>query len=273
MRFAVFAAALFALPSVASAADYGLPPPPEEYEAAPVQFNWGGIYGGIHAGYANTDFKLEPLAQALAGSAYYAATALEVATSFARIDNSSNAGPAYGAFIGYNWDWDGAVIGLEADFTAFSGMSGYGAMPWDGRRKIIDGIDYTVASEGDADAELKHLTLLKLRGGVPIGTFMPYGTVGLAIGYQSLRANYYSDFVERKLDDDGYPAGVIAYGSKNAAIDKSGYTAGLALGAGIDWAVLPNLLLRAEYQYVAFSSFKGMETNVNMVRAGVGFKY
>ena len=97
MRFAVFAV-LLALPGVASAADYGLPPPPEEIEPAPVQFNWGGIYGGIHAAYANVDYRLEPLARSLAADAYYAAVEADLAQSFARIDNASKAGPGYGAF-------------------------------------------------------------------------------------------------------------------------------------------------------------------------------
>jgi outer membrane immunogenic protein len=273
MRFSVFAAALFALPSLASAADYGLPPPPDEYESAPVQFNWGGIYGGIHAGYANADFKLEPLAQALAADAYYDRVAKEVAVGFARIDNASKAGPGYGAFLGYNWDWQGAVVGVEAEFTAFSGLEGAGSMPTDGRRRTIGSVDYSVISEGEAEAQLKNVALLKLRGGVPMGTFMPYGTIGVAFGYQSLNAEYRSTYTERKLDDDGYPADVIAAGNANASINKTGYVAGFAAGLGVDWAVLPNLLLRAEYQYVAFSSFKGLETNVNLVKAGVGFRY
>jgi outer membrane immunogenic protein len=273
MRLSVFAAALFALPGLASAADYGLPPPPDEYESAPVQFNWGGIYGGIHAGYANADFKLEPLARALAADAYYDRTAKEVATGFARIDNASKAGPGYGAFLGYNWDWQGAVVGVEAEFTAFSGLEGEGIMEIDGRRRTIGSVDYGVRSEGEAEAQLKNITLLKLRGGVPMGTFMPYGTVGFALGYQSLNAHYRSIATERKLDENGYPAEDIYRGDANSSINKTGYVAGFGAGLGVDWAVLPNLLLRAEYQYIAFSSFKGLETNVNMVKAGVGFRY
>ena len=165
------------------------------------------------------------------------------------------------------------MVGVEADFTAFSGMGGSGTMPWDGRHETKNNIYYSVFSKGDAEAELKDVALFKIRGAVPFGTFMPYGTIGLAIGYQQLKANYYSTFSEYTLDYQGYPSNLLSSGDANAFINKTGYVAGLAGGIGADWAILPNLFLRAEYQYIVFSPFKGMETNVNMVRAGIGFKY
>lgn len=268
MRLTVLAAAIIVFPSLARSADYGLPPPPDEIDQAPVAFNWGGIYGGIHADYANTDFQVQSLATKLVNDAYYASVPLELARDFTRMSDSSKAGPGFGGFIGYNWNWDGAIIGLEADFTALSSNTAHSVITKEGRRRTIGSSTYSVASDGEADLELNNITILKLRGGVPFGSFMPYGTVGFALGYQKIRANYRSTGIEQAEDGS-----FISGGPANASVNKSGFVPGLALGLGADWALLPNLFLRAEYQYVAFSGFKGVDTTANLVRAGIAFKY
>jgi opacity protein-like surface antigen len=46
-----------------------------------------------------------------------------------------------------------------------------------------------------------------------------------------------------------------------------GYTAGL----GVDVNLISNLFLRAEWEYVRFTT--QVDTNVNTVRAGLGYKF
>ena len=53
--------------------------------------------------------------------------------------------------------------------------------------------------------------------------------------------------------------GVIAYG----------YTAGL----GIDIALMPNVFVRAEWEYIHFAPVMDVDIYVNTVRAGVGVKF
>jgi opacity protein-like surface antigen len=48
-----------------------------------------------------------------------------------------------------------------------------------------------------------------------------------------------------------------------------GYTAGL----GIDIAVLPNVFVRAEWEYVQFKTFQDVNLHLNTVRAGVGVRF
>ena len=45
------------------------------------------------------------------------------------------------------------------------------------------------------------------------------------------------------------------------------------VGGGIDYAVLPNFFLRAEYEYMGFADIADMKVNVNTVRAGAGVKF
>ncbi len=49
--------------------------------------------------------------------------------------------------------------------------------------------------------------------------------------------------------------------------------AGVALGAGLEFALTSNIVLRGEYQYILFNDFDGHKVNVNTVRGGAAVKF
>ena len=54
---------------------------------------------------------------------------------------------------------------------------------------------------------------------------------------------------------------------------NNAYAAGFLAGLGVDVAILPNVFLRAEWEYVAFTSINGISTNMNTGRVGIGARF
>jgi opacity protein-like surface antigen len=89
------------------------------------------------------------------------------------------------------------------------------------------------------------------RAGYAVGPFLPYAVLGVAVG----RFNY-SNLI----------AGTFT-GKDNA------YDAGFVTGLGVDWAITPGIFLRAEWEYIGFSTINGThaQTNTGLIGGGVRF--
>src|SRR4029077_9740226 len=75
---------------------------------------WDGVYVGLHAGMSvpGIDFTNDTryLAAALGGTPVTSATSTP-------LGNQDSTSPHFGGFIGYNTQWDGAVIGVEGTYN------------------------------------------------------------------------------------------------------------------------------------------------------------
>lgn len=89
------------------------------------------------------------------------------------------------------------------------------------------------------------------RAGYAFGQFLPYGFAGAAAG----RFNY----------------SITSGGTTNSR--DNAYAVGFTAGLGLDVAILPNLFVRAEYEYVAFSPLGGIRSSLNTARAGLGLRF
>jgi outer membrane immunogenic protein len=261
----------------AGAADYPSRQPMYEPASAPADdFQWGGLYGGIHAGVTNGDFRLGNVAQEMATNAYSNHIAQDLAVSIARLTTSgSDQQNAIGGFIGYNWLWENVVVGLELDYTHMQDKLTFFDAYSDSRRSdrglFSDSINYTAS----ARSQLGDYAILKLRAGYPVGRFLPFFTAGAVVAKQRVSGNYTSTYNELTLDPGtgaitGVNVGPITH---NATVGKSGFNLGGAFGAGVDFAVLDNLFLRAEYQWLGFTDYRGARTTANSFRLGAGVKY
>ncbi len=134
LKFGATAVALVLGATAASAADFGAPAPPETPQAyiAPA-FSWAGPYVGVLAGYGWADFNDTAVTD---GSGWLA-----------------------GGYLGYNWQIDPWVAGLEVD-AMWSGIRG---------------------SSGAVTNELDYLTTVRGRLGVAVDNWLFYGTGGFAM--------------------------------------------------------------------------------------------
>lgn len=95
---------------------------------------------------------------------------------------------------------------------------------------------------------------LRVRGAYVIGCFLPYLFGGAGLGSQK---------VEGSLS--AYPP-VVAWNA-----DKTKLVYGYSLGFGVDIMLDRGLFARVEYEYLRVTS--NFDSNVNSVRAGLGYKF
>ena len=145
---------------------------------------WEGFYVGGQASYGVTDGDFTNATKDLTAKMLYGTTMEKEfkVSEWPLMGNASNHGRAYGGFAGYNWQWDDAVVGIEANYLfGKTGTSDRGSMS----RSMVasDGYTYGVTSESTARMELNHVGSLRVRGGYAWNSFlMPYGFLGVGVG-------------------------------------------------------------------------------------------
>lgn len=192
---------------------------------------WGGFYIGFQGGYtnANVDFGIS------------GATVLP---------ERDVRGGNYGFLVGYNSQWEDVVLGVELGYT----------------RLNLDANTYDVGLESSAQVKLTDYLTFRGRAGYDLGNFLPYATLGLAVG----RAE-----VTRCEDTTGSTPPACAVGLYGSASErkKDTYAVGIAAGLGLDILLTENLFLRGEYEYVRFGSFENVNVDFHTVRGAVAAKF
>ena len=172
-------------------------------------FTWTGFYVGLHGGGM---YQGGDLNLASTGD-----TPLDAALN-PHLGGTSFIG---GALLGYNYQMGATVIGLEGDIgfgnahsTVVSAKSNVALDVWYADNKLVEHINGHVRS----------------RLGWANGPLLVYGAVGLALS-------------DGKVDVVGYcpPDIYYAHGSHQLI--------GLSLGAGVEYALTNNIILRGEYMY------------------------
>jgi opacity protein-like surface antigen len=213
--------------------------------ARPVVVDWQGVYIGGQGGWGSTDIKPEANINNDLAAAFAAQNGLPPA-GFGPPGSSHRTDSGYGAFIGYNTQWDDVVIGLEGNY--FNGKFG-SVSYWESTAA-------GVTSFSSVAMTVKDFGTLRARAGYVWGAFLPYAFGGVALGR--------ADVVRTVGVNDPTVPGVIATQNDRFIY---GYTAGL----GVDVSLYAGLFLRAEWEYIRFTS--AIDTNINTVRAGLGYKF
>src|SRR5262249_15961125 len=99
------------------------------------------------------------------------------------LGSASSTNTAYGAFAGYNWQWDDAVLGIEGNYVhnairAYSSSTGY---TYDIPAATVATVAYS-----RANVTLTDFGSLRARFGWAAGCFMPYGFVGTGFGNRTI---------------------------------------------------------------------------------------
>jgi outer membrane immunogenic protein len=264
----------------ALAADYS----PEFFDPGPATyFNWGGFYFGVSGGGGVADAEFGTRSRAILNT--FLAGSLPVASPAALGPLVQDLGPdntgfaSFGAFVGYNTQWESAILGIEANYhhtwldaSATSFVTGTTVSPGPNPGPDPIGpnpITWTNTVSMTSVIELKDYTTIRGRMGWAFGTFMPYATLGMAIGRADItntgRLQYVGTFA------GGIPAG--AGDLRLSEIKKDEFAFGYEFALGVDWMIMSGLFLRAEYEFVQFAKFGERNLTLNTARAGLGYKF
>ncbi len=255
---AVQSASAADLPILRGGFSEGLMPPPV--------VDWQGVYIGGHAGTGRSDMNFTGATRSVIASllAYTEVEEQMRVSDWPLMGKESSRGNGIGGFIGYNSQWDDVVVGVELNYMhgKFGGAS---ADSMSRRLATTSGIHDITATSAAAIA-INDIGTVRARAGYVWGVFLPYIFGGVAFGQADiLRAATITGTIDRG-------AGPVLLQPLSATESQKshllyGYTAGL----GVDVNLMAGLFLRAEWEYIRFTSV--IDTNVNTVRAGLGYKF
>ena len=241
----------------AYAADYGdILRGSEEYDPRPNYetyvpghpnyFSWGGGYIGAQVGYGTASMDFSEATQSLvAFMLRELALEQEAAPSqWQVLGKDSTRSVVFGAFVGYNVQWENAVLGVELNYnrTDYSGTAPVSPIS---RVTSAGGNTYAVTVTGAASLDLTDIATFRGRVGWANGFYMPYFTAGFAVA----RGDVTRSATVSGTENAG---GVITpFSFTSTEVNDNAWMYGWAAGAGVDFALTPNSFLRAEYEYIA----------------------
>jgi len=175
----------------------------------------------------------------------------------------------YGAFAGYNWQWDETVLGAEMSYLHGSfGGSISAARQFFSPAALSDGLFHDPKVTSTSAIAITDYATFRARAAYAYGCFLPYAFGGFALGYANISTSArIDDFVSANAGGPFTELPSVTGISTGQNHLIYGYTAGL----GIDINLTGGLFVRAEWEYVRFTA--QVDTNVNTVRAGLGYKF
>lgn len=237
--------------------------------------DWDGFYIGAQAGYGTSDEKFTGSNSTMTGG-LLANTRIEQEMGVSQwpltFTKQSSHGNGWGGFAGYNSQWDDVVIGVEMSYLHGKfGGSDTGSMA---RYSLLSDNNYhSVTSSATSSIATSDIGTFRVRAGYAFGAFLPYMFGGLALGQADIvRSVAVNDFVTAGPGSTT-PASLLGDRGTLSQVNGQysrliyGYTAGL----GVDVNLIGGLFARAEWEYVRFTS--SIDTNINTVRAGLGYKF
>jgi outer membrane immunogenic protein len=236
-----------------------------------TRVNWQGFYIGGQAGYGSSDESFSGSNTNLLAALISDNVIQEMGVSQWNLGLGKNStrAPGYGAFAGYNWQWDDVVLGLEASYLhgSFGGTSSAFKELRSGS-VLSDNFFHDVSVKSSATIAISDMATFRARAAYAYGCFMPYLFGGFALGNANItRSVLVTDGVSLAPLGPFTPLQPL---SSDDAVHNHliyGYTAGL----GLDINLVGGLFLRAEWEYVRFTA--AVDTNINTVRAGLGYKF
>ncbi|MGJ4916513.1 outer membrane protein [Bradyrhizobium oligotrophicum] len=234
--------------------------------------NWDGYYVGVQGGYGSSEENFNGSTKNMT-AAVLANTLIEsqmqVSSWNPNLGKQSSRASGFGAFVGYNSQWDDVVLGVEASYL----HGKYGGMASSSRTLVstaalTDGNFHAVTSTQSSQISITDMATIRGRAGYAMGCFLPYAFFGLALGNADIGQSVtVQDRVSTTFLGTYTPLAPLSANNLQHNHLIYGYSAGL----GVDVNLVGGLFARAEYEYVRFTST--VDTSINTVRAGLGYKF
>jgi opacity protein-like surface antigen len=232
--------------------------------------NWSGVYvgGQVERGAADMDFtnSIKDLLVKLANNSALDSTFNITNWPVLGKDHASNT--AFGAFAGYNFQWSDALVSIELNYShgTFKASS-IGSQNRQITNSATPPVTTVVTATSEASMRVTDFGSLRVRGGYAVGSFLPYAFVGVGLGQADIIRSVRLDV---RYDSPNLPSTFVPpiIVSDNA---NSHFVTGFAAGLGFDWMLCAGLFMRAEWEYVRYTST--VDATVNTARLGLGYKF
>jgi len=234
-------------------------------------YHWGGFYAGAQVGYSGASYDFSNGVSSLVSFLLSnAAPASDV--SSANFGRATTNGFAYGAFVGYNAEWEGVIVGVELNYnrsSLFKSASGSAVSPVQFQAfPLLTNATVT----GTTSRKITDMATLRGRAGWEAGPFLPYAFAGVAVA----RADVTQSASVTLCDANGIncaPPGPLPPGvlTPVSTTESGKFVYGGAAGLGLDMLLVTNVFARLEWEYLLLQPIDGIHANVNSVRAAVGF--
>jgi outer membrane immunogenic protein len=242
----------------------------------PRHVNWGGFYGGGQIGYGASSMDFSKAGNSI--NAFDSNVTLTApfgsVSNWASLGTDNGKAATYGAFVGYNWQYDDIILGFEANynhtnlFGSASDKRCYNTPTITGCLGAItlgDSNDYNATVTAAASMRIADYGTARLRAGWVVDNVLPYAMIGLAVG----RAE-----VSRYATATAIPIGAgSAFTRTEGTFNSSMLTWGYSAGLGADWLLFPNVFVRAEYEFVKFFVVSDFRSQIHNGRLGLGMKF
>lgn len=305
VRWVLCAVLLCVFAPGAAAQEFGPALRGSEAITEPSYPQWGGFYAGgdVNFGSGNVNFSnasQAPLAYALRDS--FVEQNFDP-SSWPLLGSSSVQSTFAGAFAGYDMQWEEVILGAEVTYahpnvTAKAPGTPIGRTYTEAPDSTGAITEYDIDANASASLHLTDYATLRGRAGWAVNNvFLPYGFAGLAVGrgtytssstvawetatsspqtYIVTNANGSQSTITIPATDPVIPcAGLETCASYEAGNAENGniWMYGIDVGIGVDVALMRNVFLRGELEYVHFFPAKGITLDFTTATAGLGVKF
>lgn len=240
--------------------------------SAPGYVRWDGVVMGATLGYSNmsADFGNATKSEI---SYILRNTTLEdefSPSSWTTLPKTVTNSAQYGGFLGYNIQMEQLVLGADIGYNRPSGLTS--SVVDSIARNVVtsDGVSHDVFLNSSASIKLVDYATARARAGYAFGQFLPYAVVGVAVG----RFNYATSATVTDVFTPSGSTTPLQYGpfTQTDAQDNV-ITAGALAGLGMDVALMPNVFLRGEWEYIYWGPVNGIKTSMNTGRVGIAVRF
>jgi outer membrane immunogenic protein len=262
-----------------------------------VRTNWDGYYVGGQFGLSVVDDDFTLATRSLTQSLLRDAIMSDIIPNWSLLSTSHANVTSFGGFVGRNWQWQDAVLGIEMNYNHFSGKTLFssgsmsraitnpnGSSPPTGHTYVYD-----MTLSGKAQATIHDVATLRARAGWDAGFALPYAFGGLAIGRidasrsATLTGQRHDLWTETTTLTDSFGNTITVSTPHDDLTDASlgsqsqtrnnNIVFGWTVGAGAEVALLSNVFLRGEWEYVRFQTMMDIPIHMNTFRGGLGYKF
>jgi len=237
--------------------------------AATSASDFNAVGGQLGAGVTSVDFSQATesiIAQMLQASALE--TEGQVST-WQTLGKTDTRGRSWGGFIGYKTSWESVILGFELNYSRRDFHPGADAMPIN--RIVSTSVGtYNATLAGGSHITLNDVATSRGRAGWEVGNFLPYAMIGVAAARANLTRTASIFGTQTSFDT---PPVVTPFSFTQTLTKNDAFLFGWSVGGGVDIMALPNVFLRAEFEYLALSPYWSLGPTMFTARAGLGYKF